>query len=188
MTLRQLIAPCCVIDVSRKCVDTEAGRSYLVSVDDIADYESAHGELSEGCIVLIRTGWSKYWKHGPGAYLGYDEEREGPFDPSRAMLQFPGIGTDAAHMFVARRVAAVGLDTASVDHGPSLEFMTHRIFAAAGIYGIENVSSAIVGLPPRGSTVFVLPLKISGGSGSPSRIVAIVPEDNGGEEAKPGVV
>jgi kynurenine formamidase len=175
--LSELIAPCSVIDISRKCVDTEEGRNYLLSVDDVFEFEAVHGELAAGTIVLIRTGWARHWKDGPKAYLGYDEATQGPFHPERASLSFPGISAEAAHLFVARRVAGVGLDTASIDYGRSRDFIVHQILLGAGIYGIENVSSAIVALPPKGSTLFVLPMKITGGSGAPSRIVALIPDE-----------
>ncbi len=44
-------------------------------------------------------------------------------------------------------MAAVGLDTASLDPGYSKSFDTHRILLTAGIYGIENISSEVNKLP-----------------------------------------
>jgi kynurenine formamidase len=54
--------------------------------------------------------------------------------------------------------------------------MTHRIILSAGIYGIENINSGIDALPPAGFTLCVMPMKISGGSGAPARVVAMIPD------------
>ena len=68
----------------------------------------------------------------------------------------------------------IGVDTASIDYGPSTDFVVHRIVAAKGIPGLENLTG-LDRLPPRGATVIALPMKIAGGSGAPVRVVAIVP-------------
>jgi kynurenine formamidase len=89
-------------------------------------------------------------------------------------LHFPGISRAAAELLVARRVAAVGIDTASIDHGPSSDFMAHRVLMGADIPAFENVAS-LAEIPPRGAVVIALPMKIRGGSGGPLRIVAWIP-------------
>ena len=92
------------------------------------------GAIPDGAIVLVRTGWGRFWPDKK-RYLGSDV----PGDT--AHLHFPGIGRDAAEWLVARRkVAGVGIDTASLDHGPSRDFIAHRVLNGAGIYGLENVA------------------------------------------------
>jgi len=71
-------------------------------------------------------------------------------------------------------IAAVGIDTASIDHGPSKDFIAHRTLFAAEIPAFENLAS-LADVPPRGALVVALPMKIAGGSGGPLRIIAIVP-------------
>ena len=44
----------------------------------------------------------------------------------------------------------------------------------ANIYGLENVAN-LAELPPKGATVIALPMKIKGGTGAPTRIVAVFP-------------
>ena len=63
---------------------------------------------------------------------------------------------------------------ASIDHGPSRDFMVHRIAAAANVPGLENLAG-LERLPARGATLFALPMKIEGGSGGPLRVIALVP-------------
>jgi len=72
----------------------------------------------------------------------------------------------------ARRVKAVGIDTASIDYGQSKDFMAHRILGAANTPVFENVAR-LGRLPSRGFMVVALPMKIEGGSGGPLRIMAV---------------
>jgi kynurenine formamidase len=165
LPLDQLIAPAIVIDVSAKAA---ADRDYRLTRDDVAAFEKAHGQIGQGTIVLVRTGWSRHWPDAK-AYLGDDT----PGDASK--LSFPGYGEDAARMLVEERQAAVlGIDTASIDYGRSTDFGAHRIAAARNIPGLENLTG-LEQLPPRGATVIALPVKIAGGSGGPVRVVALVP-------------
>jgi kynurenine formamidase len=92
----------------------------------------------------------------------------------RVHLHFPGISAEAAAALVGRGVAAVGIDTANIDRGPSSDFQAHQILLGANIPAFENVA-ALDALPARGATVIALPMKIEGGSGAPLRIVAVVP-------------
>jgi kynurenine formamidase len=165
LPLRQLIAPAVVIDVTRQAV---ADAAYRVTRADIEAFEAAHGRIAPGTIVLARTGWSRYWPDRK-RYLGDDT----PGDASK--LKFPGYGEDAARLLVEQRqVAVLGIDTASIDYGPSTDFVAHRVGAAANVANLENLT-ALDQLPPTGATVIALPMKIAGGSGGPVRVVALLP-------------
>ena len=163
--LDQLVAPAVVIDVrERAAVDSD----YRLTAADVDEFERAHGRIARGSIVLLRTGWSERWPDRK-RYLGDDT----PGDASK--LHFPAYGADAAKLLVeARQVAALGLDTASLDHGPSKDFPVHRIAAAANVPGFENLMG-LDHLPATGAWVAALPMKIAGGSGAPLRAVAFVP-------------
>lgn len=171
ISLQQLIAPCKVIDIEEKC---ENDRDYSLSVEDIVQFEEKYGSLEPNDIVLIRTGWHHKYGLGSKQYLGYEESIDGPYDSSKHELSFPGIGLEAANYLVLRRVTAVGLDTASLDSGKCQAFLAHTTLLGAGIYGIENVNQEIARLPPIGSTLMVMPMKLVGGTGSPSRVIALV--------------
>ena len=111
---------------------------------------------------------------GPDAlsYLGDDT----PGDASQ--LHFPSYGEAAARLLVEERgAAALGADVASIDYGPSTDFIVHQIVAAANAPGLENLTN-LDRLPARGATVIALPMKISGGSGGPLRAIALVPPAN----------
>ena len=91
-------------------------------------------------------------------------------------LRFPGLHPAAATWLVKnRKIAAIGLDTPSIDYGKSRLFHSHRVLFAANIPALENVAN-LQRLPPTGAWVIALPMKIKGGSGGPVRIAALVPE------------
>jgi kynurenine formamidase len=163
--VEQLIAPAVVIDVADKA---SADPDYRLTAEDVRHWEADNGLVAPGTIVLLRTGWGKRWPDRK-AYLGDDT----PGDASK--LHFPSYGEDAARLLVAERKAgALGVDTASIDHGPSKDFMVHRVAAAAEVPGLENVAN-LDQVPLTGAWVIALPMKIGGGSGGPVRVVALVP-------------
>lgn len=165
--LERLMGPAVVVDVSAAA---ERDPDYRATVDDLRAWEEAHGRIPEGAIVLLRTGWGERWP-AAGRYLG--TARRG--QEAVPELHFPGLHPDAARWLVEKRsVAAVGLDTPSIDHGQSEDFMAHRILYAAGVPGFENVAR-LGELPATGAYVVALPMKIAGGSGAPLRIVGVVP-------------
>lgn len=163
--LEQLIAPAVVIDVSARAA---TDRDYRATAADVLEFEKAHGGIGRGTIVLLRTGWSRHWPDAK-AYLGDDT----PGDASK--LSFPSFGSDAARLLVEERgIAALGVDTASIDYGRSTDFQVHRIAAAKNVPGLENLTN-LDRLPARGAIVIALPMKIEGGSGGPLRAVALLP-------------
>jgi kynurenine formamidase len=139
-----------------------------VTAADVEAFERTHGPIAPGTIVIVRTGWSRFWPNAR-EYLG--DDRKG----ADARLSFPGVGEDAARLLIEqRRVAVLGIDTASIDYGPSTDFIAHRIGAARGVPNLENLAN-LDKLPVRGAIVIALPIKIDGGSGGPVRVIALVP-------------
>lgn len=167
LPLENLIAPAVVIDISNKAADD---RDYRLTANDVREFEDRNGSIQPGTIVLLRTGWSRYWPNAK-TYLGDDT----PGDASK--LEFPSYGEDAAHLLVEkRRVAMLGIDTASIDYGKSKNFIVHRIAAAHDVGGLENLMN-LDKLPPTGALLIALPMKIQGGSGGPVRVVALLPKE-----------
>ena len=166
--LEQLVAPAVVVDVTAQAAKD---RDYRLTRDDVLQFEKVNGPIARGTIVLLRTGWSRHWPAAK-AYLGDDT----PGDASK--LSFPSYGADAARLLVEERaVAALGIDTASIDYGRSTDFQVHRIAAARNVPGLENLTN-LDRLPARGAVVIALPMKIEGGSGGPLRAVALVPRSS----------
>ena len=163
--LEQLVAPAVVIDVTDK---TASDADYRLTAADVRAWEAKNGAIAPGTIVLLRTGWGSRW---PDRKSYFGDDTPGATDK----LHFPSFGEDAAHLLVEERhVAAIGLDTPSIDYGQSKTFDTHQILMGENIPAFENVA-ALDRLPATGAFVVALPMKIKGGSGAPLRIVALVP-------------
>jgi len=161
----QLMRPAAVIDVSAKAANDP---DYRLSVTDIADWENRNGTIPPGTIVLLRTGWGARY---PDRKKYFGDDTPGATDK----LHFPSYSEDSALLLVgSRRVAALGVDTASIDYGQSKDFIVHQVALGAGVPGLENVAN-LDRLPEHGAWVIGLPMKIAGGSGAPLRIVAVVP-------------
>ena len=163
--LRRLVAPGVVVDVSEAAL---ADRDYLVSVADFERWEANNGPLPDGTIILLRTGYGSHWPDRE-AYLG--TALTGPEAISE--LHFPGLDPEAAAWLVSeRKIAAIGLDTPSIDAGQSTAFGSHVALFEAEIPAFENVAN-LDQLPAAGFLVVALPMKIAGGSGGPLRIIAM---------------
>ena len=163
--LDRLVGPAVVVDIAAKAAgDPDA----LLTRRDVDAAERASGRIPDGAVVLVRTGWSQRWPYRK-RYLGTDV----PGDT--AHLHFPGVDGDAAAwLTTARRIRAVGIDTASIDRGASTDFRAHRVFANANVPIFESLD-ALDALPARGATFIGLPMKIGGGSGGPLRAIALLP-------------
>ena len=165
--LEQLMGPGVVVDVTRQC---ERNSDYLITESDFKNWERQNGKIAAGTIVLLRTGFGKFYPDRK-RYLGTDQRGAAAI----ANLHFPGLHPDAARWLTQnRKIKAIGLDTASIDYGQSTLFESHRTLFARNIPALENVAN-LDKLPIKGFSVIALPMKIKGGSGGPLRIVAIIP-------------
>ena len=167
--VEQLMGPAVVVDVRAAAAND---RDYRLSLTDIHRWEATHGTIPAGAIVMMLTGWGAYWK---------DRERYfGSATPENSTtLHFPGFSKEVAELLVRERhIAGIGIDTASIDYGPSQDFVVHRIVNGAGLYGLENVAG-LTDVPASGARLVALPMKIAGGTGAPVRIIALVPSRDG---------
>src|SRR5437867_2886730 len=129
---QQLIAPAVVIDITGK---TANDADYRLTADDVRAWEATNGPITRGAIVLLRTGWGARYGNRK-AYFG--DDTPGATDK----LHFPSYGADAARLLVnERHVAAIGLDTASIDYGQSRDFIVHQIANGANVPGLENIAN-----------------------------------------------
>jgi kynurenine formamidase len=143
---------------------SNADEDYRLTRGDLEAFERANGTIPEGAIVLVATGWDRRW---PDA-ARYMNVRDG-------MKHFPGLSVEAASLLAReRRVAGIGIDTASIDYGPSTSFEAHRTTQPQNVYHIEN-ATGLTGLPASGFRVVVAPIKLFGGSGGPARVFALIP-------------
>lgn len=164
--LDSLIGPGYVIDVTAQA---EADVDYLVSAADIQAFEARHGEIPAGAIVLLNTGRATLYPDR-ASYMGTAERGQ----DAVPKLHFPGLSEEGAELLVQRGIGAVGIDTPSIDYGQSTDFAAHVELMTHNVPAFENVAD-MSALPPTGSTIVALPMKIEGGSGGPLRIVAHLP-------------
>jgi kynurenine formamidase len=163
--LQRLISPAVVIDVRPAVADD---RDYRLSKQDLEKWETRNGPIQHGAVVLMLTGWGQGWPDKT-RYLGSAT----PSDPTT--LHFPGFSREAAEFLVKERhIDGIGIDTPSIDYGPSQDFIVHQIINGANCYGLENVAN-LEKVPSKGAIVMALPIKIRGGTGGPVRIIAILP-------------
>ena len=164
--LEQLTGPGLVVDVTAQC---RKDPDYLISTVDIQNWERRNGRIGAGSIVLLRTGFGRYYPDRK-KYLGTDERGTAAV----AKLHFPGLDPATARWLTTNRsIKAIGLDTASIDRGQSTLFESHRALFEKNVPAFENVAN-LDQLPVKGFTVIALPMKIKGGSGGPLRIIAML--------------
>ncbi|MGC1613703.1 MAG: cyclase family protein [Candidatus Acidiferrum sp.] len=158
---RQLFGMAAVLDVR---AEGAANADYQLPSARIDDWEKRHGQIPEGAIVLIRTGWSSRW---PDAARYRNEDAAG-------RMHFPGFSPEAVEQLIGRKVSGIGSDTMSVDYGASESFSVHHLALGAGLYHLENLSD-LSELPEAGAFLVVAPIKLEGGSGGPVRVFALLP-------------
>ncbi len=157
----RLVAPLVVIDVGEKA---KANADYQLSVEDIADWEQAHGQIPGNAVVMLNTGWGSRW----------DSVKDFRNADKKSVMHFPGYSVDAAKFLTeARAVLGLGIDTLSVDYGPSPGFPVHQYTMAHSVYHLEDVAN-LDQVPASGAMVIVAPIKLEGGSGAPVRILALL--------------
>jgi kynurenine formamidase len=156
-----LVRPVAMIDISDAC----AGRpDAILTLEQVHAFEARHGRIPDGAAVFLRTGWEEFITD-PASYAG----APGP-------LRFPGYGPDAARFLVEERAAVgLGVDTLGIDPGVADDFVVHRqISHPRGVWHVEGLMN-LSQLPALGAWVVVGVLKLVDGSGSPARVLALVP-------------
>lgn len=157
----RLVAPLVVIDITKHA---QSNSDYQLSMQDIAQWEQEHGQIPQGSVVMLDTGWDERWNM-PDRYRNAD---------AKGVMHFPGYSLDAAKFLVeARGALGLGIDTLSIDYGPSKNFEVHQYTLGHGLYHLENVAN-LARTPAAGALALVAPMKLEGGSGGPVRILALV--------------
>ncbi len=162
----QLIGPACVID---KTAETDADPGYLLRVEDIHAWEQENGEIPERAWVLLRTGWGSR-AQDETAFLNAGEQ--GPVTPG------PDVGA-SRWLANERGISGFGVETVGIDAGAAggfdPPFPVHNFLLGAGRLGLTQLAN-LGRLPITGAMIVVSPLKLVGGTGSPSRVFAFVPK------------
>ncbi|KAI5740414.1 hypothetical protein M8J76_003590 [Diaphorina citri] len=135
---------------------------FVLDEHHLRRWTETYGKIESKSVLLINFGWAnRYWNRS--AYMGYNENSR----------NFPGISIPAARWIVENpNIVGVGVDTPSVDVGHSNTFDVHRILTGANVYLLENVALNNTYLPARGFQLVVMPMKLTHGTGAPTRIIA----------------
>lgn len=152
--VEHLVRPLHVIDFTEQPrEDPEAA----LSMSDVIRHEQEHGRIADGSVVFLRTDWLT------------------PSGPD--VLHFPGFGVEAATVLVVDRgVVGLGIDTLGIDPGNVADFSVHRdVTLPRGVWHVENLTN-LAAVPPVGAWAVVGVPRISGASGFPARVLALVPQ------------
>ena len=167
--LEEWIGPAVKIDVTMNC---EQNRDYLLVVEDIASWEKGHGKIPDKSWVIMYTGiGTKYY---PDKKKVLDTDKTG--EAALPELSFPGFSAESvAFLLKNRNIRGIAIDTPSIDYGRSKDFKVHQTLFAADKLALENIAN-LDKLPESGATLYVIPMLIKEGTGSPARVFAIIPE------------
>jgi kynurenine formamidase len=157
----RLVAPCAVLDVRAQCRDDPG---FTLERAHVEAAERRDGPVAGGSAVLLWTGWEDR-RADPTTYLG---------GPTEADLAFPGYGVSAAEALLERGAVGLGTDTLGIDPGHARDFPVHHLALGAGLWHLEGLVN-LGALPPRGATLVVGALKLVEGSGTPARVLALLP-------------
>jgi kynurenine formamidase len=158
----ELILEVAVLDIRPR---VERDHDWAATPDDVLAWEQRHGPLPERCALFALTGWGSR-VHDPAAYLNAD---------AGGTMHAPGFGEELAEFLKGERpgVRAIGLDTASLDIGASRDFPAHVSWLPSGRYGIENLAN-LDRLPATGAVAIIGAPALAGGSGGPTRVLALL--------------
>lgn len=157
----RLMGPAVVIDVQS---DVAKNSDYRLTPDRVLAWEKRNGRIPAGAHILLRTGWATRWSDAT-RYRNQDEQ---------GVMHFPGFSVEVVKLFIERKVSGLGIDTLSVDYGPSKDFEVHKLSHGAGLFHLENLAD-LSALPEFGAFLIAAPIKLEGGSGGPCRVFAILP-------------
>jgi kynurenine formamidase len=163
--LEQLYGDTVVLDIPKKELEE-------ITVDDL---ERASPEVREGDIVLVHTGWGRF----------YVEDRKSPTYLSNSR---PGFVHSAAEWLVEKKVRALGSDTIVTNH-PKYQFLPSSEESTKGVVKVhEPVHETLLGndivlieqlmnldkIKGQRVTAGFFPLNIRGLDGCPIRALAFV--------------
>ncbi|MCY7287380.1 MAG: cyclase family protein [Cryobacterium sp.] len=162
--LKKLIGSASVIDLSAEAAKNP---DFLLEVEHVKAWEEANGQLKENTWLLFRTGWDQY-SSDEAKFLNADET--GPHTP--------GVSVKCAKWLADEtKISGFGVETVGIDAGGAgvldPAFPMHYFVLSKNKYGLTSLQN-LAQLPPVGSMIIVSPLPIVGGTGSPTRVFALV--------------
>jgi kynurenine formamidase len=161
----RLVGPAVVID---KSAEAAADPDYLLTVEDVRAFEAERGPLPAGGWLLLRTGWDAR-ASDQVAFLNVVDGQPRTPGPDAACARW--LAEEAP-------IVGLGVETVGTDAGGAggfdPPFPVHSFLLGAGKYGMTQLAN-LAQLPPTGAIVVVAPLRLVDGTGSPARVLALVP-------------
>jgi len=161
----RMIAPVVVIDCSQQVA---ADKGFILTIDFLEQWEAEHGLIPAGSWVFLRSDWRKI--ADPDNYTNMQDDG----------AHSPGPDVEACKWMIEQRdVLGFGCETIGTDAGQAFSFdppyPAHHFFMGSGRYGLQCMTNLDL-LPATGAVILSAPLKILNGSGSPLRVLALVPQ------------
>lgn len=164
MPMAHMVAPVCVLDCS---AEVAADKGFLLTPEFMENWEATHGRIPAGAWVFMRSDWRKV--ADPDNYINMQEDGAHSPGPTTAAVQW---------MINERDVLGFGTECVGTDAGQAFSFEPaypcHFFMHGAGKYGLQCMTNLDL-LPATGAIIVSAPLKIEDGSGSPLRVIALVP-------------
>lgn len=164
--LEEWIGPAVKLDVTKKCANN---RDYLLSVDDIISWEKDFGGIPDKAWIIMYTGIGTQYYPDKKKVLGTDKQGAAAIPE----LNFPGFSVESVKFLLTNRnITGIAIDTPSIDYGKSKDFKVHQVLFAADKLALENIAN-LDQLPASGAILYVIPMLIREGTGSPARVFAV---------------
>ncbi len=163
---KNFIAPAVVVDAT---AEVAANEDWVLTVEFLQKWEEKHGRIPKGNWVFLRTGWSDRLLKDPASYVNVREDGAHTPGPSQEAVEW---------LIKERDVHGFGVETINTDAGQSyawpMPYPCHTLMHGANKYGLQCMTN-LDQLPATGALIIAAPLKIQRGSGSPLRVLALVP-------------
>lgn len=164
ITLQEMVYPLCVMDLTHKVAENS---NYVVTVQDVLDWEKDYGEIPSGAFVVFQSGWSQ---RDPKTMDNFDD------DGNR---NFPGWGLEALKFLVEERnIGSIGhevSDTESPISSGKTNYEVEYYILEQDRIQIELLAH-VEQCPPKGGIIFCTFPKVVEGTGFPARCFALIPK------------
>jgi kynurenine formamidase len=162
----QFIGPAAVINVT---AEVAKNPDFVATRQTLLDWEQKNGRIPKRAWVLLHTGWAS---RAADAKQFLNVGADGA-------PHFPGPGKETAEFLTKERdVLGMGTETVGTDASSAGSadppYPNHTLMHGAGKFGLTQLAN-LDKLPAVGAIVIATPLKIERGSGSPVRVIALVP-------------
>ena len=140
-------------------------------MQDIRTWEEKYGKIPGGAWVIMYTGIDTKYYPDRLKVLGTGKTGK----EAVPELHFPGFSPESVEFLLKERnITGIAIDTPSIDYGQSRDFKAHQVLCKGNKLAVENLAN-LDKLPASGAVLYVIPMNIKNGAGSPARVFAILP-------------